>query len=142
MCPSVMSSKTESGSPGNQITSVAPSAWRSSRSAAALVIPGFRLGFNTTDSVVMTVPAPSGWLLALTLSFDDVVTSSFLAGPENTTLPMAIFSGLRVGLDPQINAIGTLMVVGIAAIVGVSFTATRIGGLMNSRRKALPNGKV
>ena len=90
--------------------------------------------------VLMTVTAPlaapgilSGWLLALTLSFDDVVSSSFLAGPENTTLPMAIFSGLRVGLDPQINAIGALMVVGVAIIVAASFTATRIGGFMMTR---------
>jgi putrescine transport system permease protein len=81
-------------------------------------------------TVTVPLAAPgilSGWLLAL--------TSSFLAGPENTTLPMAIFSGLRVGLDPQINAIGTLMVVGIAAIVGVSFTAMRIGGSKAWRRK-------
>jgi putrescine transport system permease protein len=87
----------------------------------------------------ITVPlaAPgilSGWLLALTLSFDDVVTSSFLAGPENTTLPMAIFSGLRVGLDPQINAVGTLMVAGVTAVVGISFAATRIGALTSRRR--------
>jgi putrescine transport system permease protein len=89
-------------------------------------------------TVTVPLAAPgivSGWLLALTLSFDDVVTSSFLAGPENTTLPMAIFSGLRVGLDPQINAVGTLMVLGVASIVGVSFAAARIGGLRNSRRK-------
>lgn len=96
-------------------------------------------------TVTVPLAAPgilSGWLLALTLSFDDVVTSSFLAGPENTTLPMAIFSGLRVGLDPQINAIGTLMVVGIAAIVGVSFTLMRIGGSRPWRRKLLSNSKV
>ncbi len=95
----------------------------------------------------ITVPlaAPgilSGWLLALTLSFDDVVTSSFLAGPENTTLPMAIFSGLRVGLDPQINAVGTLMVVGVAAIVGVSLIAARIGAWTSGRRRATPSGKA
>jgi putrescine transport system permease protein len=88
-------------------------------------------------TVTIPLAAPgilSGWLLALTLSFDDVVTSSFLAGPENTTLPMAIFSGLRVGLDPQINAIGTLMVAGVAAVVGISFAAARFGGLMSGRR--------
>jgi putrescine transport system permease protein len=88
-------------------------------------------------TVTIPLAAPgilSGWLLALTLSFDDVVTSSFLAGPENTTLPMAIFSGLRVGLDPQINAIGTLMVAGVAAVVGISLAAARFGGLMSGRR--------
>ena len=91
-------------------------------------------------TVTVPLAAPgivSGWLLALTLSFDDVVTSSFLAGPENTTLPMAIFSGLRVGLDPQINAIGTFMVVGVAAIVAITFAATRIGGSLGGRRKVL-----
>lgn len=93
----------------------------------------------------ITVPlaAPgivSGWLLALTLSFDDVVTSSFLAGPENTTLPMAIFSGLRVGLDPQINAIGTFMVVGVAAIVAITFAAMRLGGSISGRRRATRGG--
>jgi len=47
---------------------------------------------------------------------------------------MAIFSGLRVGLDPQINAIGALMVVGVTMVVAVSFAATRIGGFMMGRR--------
>jgi len=80
--------------------------------------------------VLLTITVPlatpgilSGWLLALTLSFDDVITSNFLAGPENTTLPMAIFSALHVGLDPQINAIGTLMLAGVAVVVAVSFLA-------------------
>lgn len=79
-------------------------------------------------TVTLPLAAPgilSGWLLALTLSFDDVVTSSFLAGPENTTLPMAIFSSLRVGLDPQINAVGTLLIAGVSTIVVVSFAAAR-----------------
>jgi putrescine transport system permease protein len=93
-------------------------------------------------TVTVPLAAPgilSGWLLAMTLSFDDVVTSSFLAGPENTTLPMAIFSGLRVGLDPQINAVGTLMVVGVTAIVGICFAAMRLGVLSSWLRNRLPN---
>jgi putrescine transport system permease protein len=94
-------------------------------------------------TITIPLAAPgivSGWLLALTLSFDDVVTSSFLAGPENTTLPMAIFSGLRVGLDPQINAIGTLMVVGVATIVAMTFAATRLGGVLGGRHRTLAGG--
>jgi putrescine transport system permease protein len=78
-------------------------------------------------TITIPLAAPgivSGALLATTLSFDDIVTSSFLAGPENATLPMAIFSGLHVGLDPQINAIGTLMLAGVATVVGLSFAAT------------------
>ena len=82
-----------------------------------------------TITIPLAVPGiASGALLALTLSFDDVVTSSFLAGPENTTLPMAIFSSLHVGINPQINALGTLMLVGVAGVVGLSFLATRLGG--------------
>ena len=98
--------------------------------------------------VLLTVTVPlaapgilSGWLLALTLSFDDVVTSSFLAGPENTTLPMAIFSGLRVGLDPQINAVGTLMVVGVAAIAAVFHMAVRVG-VWTRRARGRPGGAI
>ncbi len=91
--------------------------------------------------VLLTVTLPlalpailSGWLLAMTLSFDDVVTSSFLAGPETTTLPMAIFSSLRVGVNPEINAIGTLMLAGVAMIFTVAFLAVRLGNRAKARR--------
>jgi putrescine transport system permease protein len=81
-------------------------------------------------TVTLPLAAPailSGWLLAMTLSFDDVVTSSFLAGPETTTLPMAIFSSLRVGVNPEINAIGTLMIAGVAAIFSIAVVAVTLG---------------
>jgi len=52
----------------------------------------------------------SGWLLAFTLSLDDVVISSFVAGPDSTTLPMKIFSTVRLGLNPKINALATIIV--------------------------------
>jgi putrescine transport system permease protein len=71
-------------------------------------------------TITIPLAAPgivSGGLLATTLSFDDIVTSSFLAGPENSTLPMAIFSSLHVGLDPQINAVGTLMLAAVSTLV-------------------------
>ena len=91
--------------------------------------------------VLLTVTLPlalpailSGWLLAMTLSFDDVVTSSFLAGPETTTLPMAIFSSLRVGVNPEINAIGTLMLAGVAPIFTVAFFAVSLGNRAKARR--------
>jgi putrescine transport system permease protein len=62
----------------------------------------------------------SGWLLAFTLSLDDVVISSFVAGPDSTTLPMKIFSSVRLGLNPKINALATLLVavVSLAAMLG------------------------
>ncbi|WP_333832272.1 ABC transporter permease [Rubrimonas sp.] len=52
----------------------------------------------------------SGWLLSFTLSLDDLVIASFLAGPGSTTLPMKIFSSVRLGVTPEINAICTILI--------------------------------
>ncbi|MDF3034166.1 MAG: spermidine/putrescine transporter permease [Alphaproteobacteria bacterium] len=75
--------------------------------------------------IVLPLILPSllaGWLLAFALSLDDVVIASFLSGPGATTLPMLIFSQIRLGVSPVINALATL-IVGIVAmgvmIVGV-----------------------
>jgi putrescine transport system permease protein len=62
----------------------------------------------------------SGWLLAFTLSWDDVVISQFVAGPSSTTLPMVIFSKVRLGVSPDVNALATLMVLVVATGVVVS----------------------
>ena len=51
-----------------------------------------------------------GWLLSFTLSWDDVVISQFVAGPGSSTLPMVIFSKVRLGVSPDVNALATLMV--------------------------------
>jgi putrescine transport system permease protein len=61
----------------------------------------------------------AGWLLSFTLSLDDLVIASFLAGPGSTTLPMRIFSSVRLGVTPEINAICTILigVVSFGAIV-------------------------
>jgi putrescine transport system permease protein len=67
--------------------------------------------------VFMTITLPiiapaivSGWLLAFTLSLDDLVIATFTAGPSTNTLPMMIFSKVRLGVTPEINALATLMV--------------------------------
>jgi putrescine transport system permease protein len=62
----------------------------------------------------------SGWLLAFTLSWDDVVISQFVAGPGSTTLPMVVFSKVRLGVSPDINALATIMVAIVAAGVLLS----------------------
>jgi putrescine transport system permease protein len=63
----------------------------------------------------LIIPAiVSGWLLAFTLSWDDVVVSQFVAGPSSTTLPMVIFSKVRLGVSPDVNALATLMVLIVA----------------------------
>lgn len=60
----------------------------------------------------------SGFLLAFTLSLDDLVIASFVSGPGSTTLPMVIYSKVRLGLSPEINALATLLVLVVA--VGVA----------------------
>lgn len=62
----------------------------------------------------------AGWLLAFTLSLDDLVIASFVSGPGSTTLPMVVFSSVRFGISPKINAMATLMIliVSLAALLG------------------------
>lgn len=70
---------------------------------------------------VITLPiiAPalvSGWLLAFTLSLDDLVLASFVSGPSSTTLPMQVFSSARMGVSPKINALATILIVTVATV--------------------------
>ena len=67
----------------------------------------------------------AGWLLAFTLSLDDVVIASFTSGPGATTLPMVIFSSVRLGLSPQINALASLFIAAAAILVTVAAWALR-----------------
>jgi putrescine transport system permease protein len=63
--------------------------------------------------ITLPIIAPSllaGWLLAFTLSLDDLVIASFVSGPGATTLPMVVYSSVRLGVSPQINALATLIV--------------------------------
>jgi putrescine transport system permease protein len=63
--------------------------------------------------ITLPIIAPamvSGWLLAFTLSLDDLVIASFTSGPSTNTLPMMIFSTVRRGITPEINALATIMV--------------------------------
>jgi putrescine transport system permease protein len=74
----------------------------------------------------MLLPAlVSGWLLAFTLSLDDLVISSFVSGPGATTLPMFIFAKVRLGVTPDINAITTIIIALVAVVVA---TAALISG--------------
>ena len=75
------------------------------------------------SSITLPIVAPalfSGWLLAFTLSLDDLVIASFVSGPGSTTLPMVVFSSVRMGVSPKINALATLLVlaVSIATFIG------------------------
>jgi len=67
--------------------------------------------------VTLPIIAPaviSGWLLAFTLSLDDLVIASFTSGPSATTLPIKIFSAVRLGVSPEINALSTIMIAIVA----------------------------
>ena len=63
----------------------------------------------------------SGWLLAFTLSLDDLVVASFVSGPSATTLPMAVYSSVRIGVTPEINALATVFVAVVIVLVGLAF---------------------
>ncbi|MEO0693009.1 MAG: ABC transporter permease [Pseudomonadota bacterium] len=69
--------------------------------------------FDAFRSVTLPLIAPAviaGWLLAFTLSLDDLVIASFTAGPSATTLPIKIFSSVRLGVSPEINALSTILI--------------------------------
>jgi len=62
----------------------------------------------------------SGWLLAFTLSLDDLVIASFVTGPGANTLPILIFSRIRLGLRPDINALATIIILFVAVCVAIA----------------------
>jgi putrescine transport system permease protein len=64
----------------------------------------------------------SGWLLAFTLSLDDLVVASFVSGPSATTLPMAVYSSVRIGVTPEINALATVFLGVVILIVALAFS--------------------
>ena len=85
--------------------------------------------------ITLPIIAPalvSGWLLAFTLSLDDLVIASFVSGPGSSTLPMVIFSKVRLGVSPDVNALATI-IIGIVAL-GV-FAATVIQLRSRPRKK-------
>jgi putrescine transport system permease protein len=75
----------------------------------------------------------SGWLLAFTLSLDDLVVASFVTGPSATTLPMAVFSSVRLGVSPEVNALATLFLGVVFVLVALAF---RLMARQESRRDA------
>ena len=73
--------------------------------------------------ITLPVIAPAlvaGWLLAFTLSLDDLVVASFVTGPGASTLPMVFFSKVRLGVSPDINALATIIIAIVAFGVGVA----------------------
>lgn len=88
--------------------------------------------------LVVTLPliAPAlvgGWLLAFTLSLDDLVIASFASGPGSTTLPMRIYSQVRLGVTPEINAVSTVL-------IGIVTLGVIAASLLQKRRGGTPLG--
>ncbi|GAB6044129.1 ABC transporter permease subunit [Endothiovibrio diazotrophicus] len=69
---------------------------------------------------IITPALLAAWLLAFTLSLDDLVIASFVSGPGATTLPMVIYSSVRLGVSPQINALATLVVLAVTLAIVVA----------------------
>ena len=93
--------------------------------------------------ITLPIIAPAlvaGWLLAFTLSLDDVVIASFLSGPGATTLPMIIFSSVRFGVSPLINALATIIILvvttGVIAIGLITYRQSRHGSLRKDSSKS------
>ena len=83
-----------------------------------------------TTFLTVTLPliAPalaSGWLLAFTLSIDDLIMTQFVAGAATQTLPMRVYSSVRLGVDPQINVLATIIVAVAAVALMISARLTR-----------------
>ena len=89
--------------------------------------------------VTLPIIAPaviSGWLLAFTLSLDDLVIASFTSGPSATTLPIKIFSAVRLGVSPEINALSTLMIAVVTiGVITASLVTKR--AMMRQRQEEL-----
>ncbi len=98
--------------------------------------------FDAFRSVTLPIIAPavvSGWLLAFTLSLDDLVIASFTSGPSSTTLPIKIYSAVRLGVSPEINALSTIMILIVTVgVIAASLVSKRSIALQKAdEQKAL-----
>jgi len=84
--------------------------------------------FQAFRLITLPIIAPavvSGWLLAFTLSLDDLVIASFATGPSATTLPMKIWSSVRLGVSPEINALSSILIGLVASGVVIASLASK-----------------
>ncbi len=99
--------------------------------AADLYAPPWKV-FALITLPLLAPALVSGWLLAFTLSMDDVVVASFTSGPGASTLPMVVFSTTRMGVTPELYALATV----IAALVAVVLVLVVVTKCLASRRSA------
>jgi len=92
--------------------------------------------FRTFMTITLPLIAPAiaaGWMLAFSLSLDDLVIASFTTGPGATTLPIRIYSEVRLGVKPEINAICTIMIAVVALGTVISSLMTKKGASQRER---------
>ena len=95
--------------------------------------------FRAFTHITLPIIAPAvfaGWVLAFTLSLDDLVIANFNSGPGATTLPMKIFSQVRLGVTPEINAVCTILVAAVTLGVLVAAIANKRQHLRRQRAAA------
>jgi putrescine transport system permease protein len=73
--------------------------------------------FIDTTLPIIAPALAAGWLLSFTLSLDDLVISSFVSGPGASTLPMVIYSKVKLGLSPDVNALASIIIVVVGSCV-------------------------
>ena len=96
---------------------------------------------KTFFSITLPIITPAlgaGWLLAFTLSLDDLVIASFVSGPGANTLPMVVFSSVRMGVSPKINALATLIILIVSLATLLAWFLMRRNEI--KRKAALNNG--
>jgi putrescine transport system permease protein len=93
------------------------SADRSLEEAAMDLGSGPVRAFIDTTLPIIAPALAAGWLLSFTLSLDDLVISSFVSGPGASTLPMVIYSKVKLGLSPDVNALASIIIVAVGACV-------------------------
>jgi putrescine transport system permease protein len=90
--------------------------------------------FLTVTLPLIAPAVAAGWMLAFTLSLDDLVIASFATGPGATTLPIRIYSEVRLGVKPEINAVCTIMIALVAVVVVVASLISKRRGVVRSEK--------
>ncbi len=101
--------------------------------AMDLGCPPWRAFLTVTLPLIFPAIA-AGWMLAFTLSLDDLVIASFTTGPGATTLPLRIYSEVRLGVKPEINAVSTIMITVVAVGVMVAALIAKRGAIARAER--------
>ncbi|MBS7540409.1 ABC transporter permease subunit [Ancylobacter lacus] len=104
--------------------------------ALDLGCPPLKTFFIITLPIILPAVV-SGWMLAFTLSLDDLVIASFTTGPGATTLPMRIYSQVRLGVTPEINAVCTILIAIVTVVVVIASVVTKRQEMERQRAERL-----